>query len=328
MAQSSYEVVYRAVHFQHPDRLPISMGSLGVDDLVGWASPSFPSERSRTGLGPDEWGCVWSKTEMANMGQVTGHPLEDWAHLDAYPFPDPDLSDAYAHIDAQLSETGDKYVISGHFMLLFERMHSLHGFAATLEDLYLEPELSAALADRIVDNAIRRIQRVAEIAKGRVHGFNFTDDWGTQQACFISRALWQDFFKPRYQRIFDACHAAGLDVWMHSCGKVNEIIEDLIDIGCNVMNLQQPRALGIEEIGRRYAGRIAFSSLCDIQHTLPFKSDVEIRDEAHLLLDHWATPDGGFILSDYGDGAAIGVPIEKKQVMYDAFVEFDRWRTR
>lgn len=328
MAQSSYEVVSRAVHFQHPDRLPVQMGSLGIDDFGGWIAPSFPSERSRTGLGPDEWGCVWAKTEMANMGQVTGHPLDDLSRADEYPFPDADDPAAYAHIDEQLKDTGDKYVVCGHFMLLFERMHSLHGFAPTLEDLYLEPEASAVLADRLVDHAIRRIQHIAEAAKGRIHGFNFTDDWGTQQACFVSRAQWQAFFKPRYQRIFDACHAAGWDVWMHSCGKVNEIIEDLIDVGCNVMNLQQPRALGIEEIGRRYAGRIAFSSLCDIQHTLPYKAAPEIREEARLLLEHWATDAGGFILSDYGDGAAIGVELEKKQVMFDAFMEYDRWRNK
>ncbi|HOF86712.1 MAG TPA: uroporphyrinogen decarboxylase family protein [Armatimonadota bacterium] len=326
MPMSSYEVVYRAVHFATPDRLPVSMGSLGVDDLMGWVAPAFPSERGRTGLGADEWGCVWSKTEMANMGQVTGHPLADWARFDDYPFPDADDPAAYAHVEDVLAGVGDTYVITGHFMLLFERMHALRGFQNTLEDLYLEPKLSAALADRLVDNAVRRIQRMGEIAHGRVHGFSFSDDWGTQQACFISRERWQEFFKPRYRAIFDACHAQGWDVWMHSCGYVNEIIEDLIEIGCNVMNLQQPRALGIEAIGRRYAGRIAFSSLCDIQSTLPFKSDADIREEARLLLAHWATDQGGFILSDYGDGEAIGVPLEKKRVMFDAFMAYDRWK--
>lgn len=49
----------------------------------------------------------------------------------------------------------------------------------------------------------------------------------------------------------------------------------------------------------------------------------EIREEARLLLEHWATPQGGFILSDYGDGGAIGVELEKKQIMLDAFLEID-----
>ncbi|MHB9131445.1 MAG: uroporphyrinogen decarboxylase family protein [Armatimonadota bacterium] len=325
MAQSSYECVYRAVHFTGPDRLPVGMDSLGVSDFA-YTGGRIESDRSRTGIGPDEWGCIWSKTDMANMGQVTGHPLEDWRKLESYPFPDLDRPEIYAQIPADLDKAGDRYQQVGYFMLLFERMHSLRGFTNTLEDLYAEPELSAALADRITEHAIRFIRNVASVADGRIHGFGFSDDWGTQQACFISRGLWQSFFKPRYKMIFDACHEAGWDVWMHSCGKVNEIVEDLIEIGCNVMNLQQPRALGIEEIGRRYAGRMAFSSLCDIQHTLPFKSHPEIRAEAKLLLEHWGTPTGGFILSDYGDGEAIGVPLETKQVMFDAFREYDRWK--
>lgn len=327
MEMTSYERVYRAVHFQTPDRLPVSMPMMGVDDLAG-AGAAFPSERARTGTGPDEWGCGWAKTEVPNMGQVTGHPLEDWRMLDGYPFPDPDCPDAYTHINQQLAACEGKYTMTSQFMLLFERMHSLHGFANTLEDLYAEPELCAALADRIVDFDIRVMRNVAAIGGSRIHGYGFSDDWGTQQACFISLAMWQEFFKPRYKRIFDAAHALGWDVWMHSCGKVNEIIEDLIEIGCNNINLQQPRALGIEEIGRRYAGRISFLSLCDIQHTLPFKSAVEIREEARLLLDTWATPNGGFILGDYGDGDAIGASPEKKQVMFDAFMEFDRWKGR
>jgi hypothetical protein len=77
--------------------------------------------------------------------------------------------------------------------------------------------------------------------------------------------------------------------------------------------------------GKEFAGRVCFSSLCDIQHTLPFKSKEEIEREAKDLLTHWATDKGGFILSDYGDGAAIGVSDDKKQIMLDAFLKYDPW---
>jgi hypothetical protein len=113
---------------------------------------------------------------------------------------------------------------------------------------------------------------------------------------------------------------------MHSCGRINAILESLIEIGLDVINLQQPRALGIEELGQQFRGRICFESLCDIQHTLPFKGAKEIREEALLLLKHWASPSGGFILSDYGDGQAIGAELEKKRIMLDAFLEADPWR--
>jgi hypothetical protein len=161
---------------------------------------------------------------------------------------------------------------------------------------------------------------------GRIHGFSFTDDWGTQRGVFVRPSLWDEVFKPRYRRIFEAAHEAGWHVWMHSCGRINDYLEGLIDIGLDVINLQQPRALGIEAVADRFRGRLCFESLCDIQHTLPRMGGGAIEDEARLLLERWATADGGFILSDYGDGRAIGVEVEKKQVMLDAFRRADPWR--
>jgi hypothetical protein len=64
----------------------------------------------------------------------------------------------------------------------------------------------------------------------------------------------------------------------------------------------------------------------DIQHTLPFKGAGEIGEEARLLLERWATPLGGFIVSDYGDGRAIGVELEKKRLMLQAFTDSDPYR--
>jgi hypothetical protein len=324
----SWEVVRRAIRFQAPERLPVTFDSLGLTDKRG-VGPDFHSERTRNdGVGADHFGCVWAKTEAKNMGQVKVHPLEDPRALRDYRWPDPDREEYYSAMagKAAAAAAEGKYVDVGIFMLLFERMHSLRGFARTLEDLYLEPELSAELADRLVEFDLRVIRNSASAAgAGRIHGFGFTDDWGTQQNCFVNPDFWREFFAPRYRRIFEECHRLGWDVQMHSCGKVNEIIEPLIEAGLDAINLQQPRALGIEEIGRRYRGRIAFSSLCDIQATLPFKDAAAIRQEARLLLEHWAAPAGGFLLSDYGDGEAIGVPLEKKKIMLEAFREFDPW---
>jgi len=113
---------------------------------------------------------------------------------------------------------------------------------------------------------------------------------------------------------------------MHSCGKINGIMESLVDIGVDVLNLQQPRVLGIEEIGKRFAGKVCFSTTCDIQHTLPFLGAQEIEEEAKLLVSCWGTDKGGLILSDYGDSIAIGVPEEKKRIMFESFMKNDRWR--
>jgi hypothetical protein len=324
---NSYEVVHRAIRFQRPDRLPLSFESLGLNDFHGVSTNLVGTGDHAFHETYDSWGCLWVRSEMANMGQVRGHPLEDWdAAIGSYRWPDPEEAWIYEGMEQRFVGSEGKYINTSIFMLLFERMHSLCGMSNVLTDLYANRGRMEELADRIVDFDLAIMRNVAERFPGRIHGFGFTDDWGTELATFVSPKMWRNFFQPRYARIFEAAHSYGWTVNMHSCGKVNEIIEPLIEIGLECMNLQQPRALGIEEIGRRFAGRICFSSLCDIQHTLPYKDADEIREEARLLLEHWSTADGGFILSDYGDGDAIGVPLWKKQVMLDAFREFDPYR--
>lgn len=326
MPMSSYEVVSRAIEFAHPDRLPIRFDALGISDVHGvkWNQIGTGDHTCKETV--DEWGCTWVRSEMHNMGQVKGCPLSDWSALDQYDWPDPDAPALYAGMEERFAGSEGKYVLTGIFMLLFERMHTLHGFQNTLIDLYLERARIEQLADRIVEFDLGLVENIARRFPGQIHGFSFSDDWGTELASFISPKLWDEFFKPRYKRLFDAMHAAGWHVWMHSCGKMDALIDGLIEAGVNVLNLQQPRVFGIEAFGQRFAGRVCFESLCDIQHTLPFKEADDIRAEAELLLRHWATPAGGFVLSDYGDGAAIGVPIEKKMVMLKAFQDADRWR--
>jgi hypothetical protein len=327
MPQTPREVVRAAIRFETPDRLPVEMGSLGFSDITG-AGLDSASERTRTGTGVDEWGCRWGKTEMANMGQVIGHPLTEYARVAEYPFPDPHDPDIYERVEQALAEneSQQKYFSVGQFMVLFERMHTLMGFERVLEGLYLEPEAMATLADRIVAYDVAKINHLGERFGDRIHAYGGSDDWGTQQALFVSPALWREFFLPRYKRIYDAVHSWGWDSRLHSCGKVNAAIPLLIEAGLDDINLQQPKALGIEEVGTALAGKICFTSLCDIQHTLPTKDAAAVRSEAAQLLAQWTTPQGGFIFSDYGDGEAIGVPIEMKRIMFDTFLELDPFR--
>lgn len=322
---SGLEVVRRAIEFDAPARLPLRFEALGLSDThtVAWNQIGVGDKSFRRTL--DEWGCQWVRSEMSNMGQVKGHPLADWRDAARFRWPDADSPAFYEGMEERFAGSDGKYVLTGIFMLLFERMHALRGFENTLVDLRLERGIAETLADRIVDFDLAIIENIGRRFGSSIHGFSFTDDWGSEQALFINPSLWEEFFKPRYKRIFDAIHRQGWHIWMHSCGQVEAILESLIEIGLDVINLQQPRLLGIEEVGRRFRGRICFESLCDIQHTLPFAGDEEVRAEARLLLQQWATPAGGFILSDYGHGAAIGVEVERKQVMLDAFLRADPW---
>jgi hypothetical protein len=322
---TSYEIVRRAVEFDSPERIAIRFPALGIDDTYG--VPLLPAA-GWTPAEPDadEWGCVWHRPDPAsgivNMGQPKGHPLQDLDHLDAYPWPDAHDATHYAGIEPALAGAGDKYVMVGLGFTLFERMHYLYGMDRLFVAMYEQPAQVHELAERVLSFVTGVAEELGQRFRGRIHGFAMTDDWGTQVTHFIQLPMWREFFADRYTRLFGALHAAGMHAWMHSCGHVNEIIGEWIGCGLDVVNLQQPRNLGIEEIGRRYAGKICFETTCDIQATLPWKSAEEIRAEARLLLEHWSTPRGGFVLSDYGDPVAIGVAEDRKRVMLEEFLKY------
>ncbi len=321
---TSYEIVKRAVEFGRPERIPIRFAALGFDDVYDvW--PSAPKGWTPREPGADEWGCVWEHppegSGIVNMGQPKGHPLTSLDLMDELEWPDPNDDSRYEHIESVLSRSGDKYVLSGTGFTFFERMHFLLGMPELFMEMHERPALVHELAERVLAFPIRIAHQLGKRFHGRIHGFTMTDDWGTQQACFLSLPMWREFFKERYRRLFDAIHEAGMHAWMHSCGHINDVIGEWIDCGLDVVNLQQPRNLGIEEIGRRYRGRICFESLCDIQTTLPRGNPQEIREEAAFLLEQWATPEGGFILSDYGDDEPIGVSLEAKRIMFEAFID-------
>ena len=321
---TSYEIVRRAVEFARPERIAIRFAELGVNDTYE-LGPGTAADWQPRAPGADEWGCVWEKppenSGIINMGQPKGHPLTSLDRMDDIPWPEPKDDARYAPIEAALANAGERYVIAGVAFTLFERMHFLRGMPELFVDMCERPKQVHELAERVVQFPIEVARELGRRFRGRVHGMTMTDDWGTQQACFLSLPMWRQFFKDRYRRVFRAIHDAGMHAWMHSCGHVNDVIGEWIDCGLDVVNLQQPRNLGIEEIGRRYRGRICFETVCDIQQTLPHADERAIREEAALLLKHWATPEGGFVLSDYGDGAAIGVPLETKRTMLQVFAE-------
>ena len=324
---TSRERVIRAIEFQKPDKLPIRFESLGVDDTfcLRWKQIGAGDESKRESY--DEWGCRWERADDCNMGQIKYHPLESWDSYPAFVFPNPNDPALYEDMYRQLAENGkDKYIFVDIFMLLFERLHSLRGFENVLMDLYEEPELLGDLADKIVEYDLAIIRNIKERFPTQIQGFTCSDDWGTEQNTFMSVEMWRDFFKPRYAKIFDACKANGWHVWLHSCGKINNFMEDFIDLGIRVLNLQQPCVLDIEVFGKQYAGRICFATLCDIQHTLPFKSIPEIKEEAALLCRCWATTRGGLILMDDDNGEALGISMEKRQAMMAEFVKCDPYK--
>jgi hypothetical protein len=319
------EIVRRAVEFRHPPRLPFWQH-------YSHKMPEFPDDvcniwemdRAQAGwffgnAGIDDWGCDWSTTELANIGQVTGCPLADWSALDHFVPPNPENPFYYERLGPLLDQAADQYVVLTAHSLLFSRLHKLRGFAATMEDFYLEPERVRRVLDLIVEFKIRQCEELQRRFGSRIDGLFVADDWGTQERTYIGLKTFQEFFVPRYRAIFDTIHKCGWHVILHSCGHINQFVPAFLELGVDVLNMQQPRSNGLVEFGEQYRGRVCFLSTVDIQATLPRVVEAEIREEARQLVRHWSTPAGGMIAFDYGAWEALGIQADVPRIMFDEF---------
>ena len=96
--------------------------------------------------------------------------------------------------------------------------------------------------------------------------------------------FWHEFIYPELKRMYDAVHKHNKYVFIHSCGDVDELFDDLISIGLNCFNPFQPEVMDVESIMNAYRGKLTFFGGLSTQRTLPYGSvDDVIRDTQKLI---------------------------------------------
>lgn len=312
------EVVKRTVRFQGADRMPYALAPEYGTDFAGIGMS--PSTDARPHNGADEWGSVWVNIGVSKMGEVKQPILTDWAQWPNLRIPDIREPRRWASLAQAREKAGDKFLMA-YGVSLYERVHFLRGLENTWLDIYTAREQLCGLIDVLVD---MNLYAVEQYAKAGADGYMWCDDWGLQHNLMISPDSWREIWKPRYARVYQAAHAAGLLTFLHSCGDVSSILDDLIEIGLDVIQMDQQENMGLERLGREYGGRIAFWCPVDIQATMAHGSLDEIRAYCHRLVKTLGRPNGGYIAQYYSDPVGAGHTPEAVAAMCKEFLAISR----
>jgi len=160
---------------------------------------------------------------------------------------------------------------------------------------------------------------IAQALQYDIDAILFGDDWGHQQGLLMGPHLWRRFIKPRLRVLYAAVKSAGKAVFIHSCGKVQELFPELIELGLDVFNPFQPEVMDPYEIKLRFGRELSFYGGMSIQRVLPYGTPQVVRDEAHRLMDEIGRG-GGYIIAPSHDMPG-DIPIENMVAFFDAVRE-------
>jgi uroporphyrinogen decarboxylase len=252
-----------------------------------------------TNLGDDHvqdgFGVVWDRSIDKDIGNVEGCKLSK-PTLKQYTFPDPLDPRFFVDIPERLAQYGDRFRVFQIGFSLYERAWTLRGMQNLLMDFYDYPGFVRELLNTIADYNITQVQ---EALKYDVDAVYFGDDWGQQHGLQMGPKLWREFIYPVLKRMYRAVHEGGKYVFIHSCGDVDELFDDLIAIGANCFSPFQPEVMDVPGLLGKYRGRLTFHGGLSTQKTLPYGSVEQVRAETRHMLKLGQT--GGYIFAPAHD---------------------------
>lgn len=320
------EIIDRVIHFRNPERIGMSLPDPYPHDLTG-AGPELPPEKRgvpwhEVGGGRwemvDEWGNTWGRLEGITKGEVIRPAIKDWAELDGIAWPDYGNPEYYRRAREVFANESARYRLGWLPGFPFSVARYMRRMEQFLMDIVAEREQADELLGRVEAILAAMIRRYGELGADAVM---FCEDWGCQDRLLIHPDQWRDVFGPGFQRLCSVARDSGLAVFMHSCGYIIDIIEDLIEAGIAALQLDQPELMGIDRLADRFGGRVTFWCPVDIQRTLQSRDEAKIAASAERMIRRFGGRGGGFIAGYYGANEAIGLDPKWQDIACRTFVE-------
>jgi len=280
----------KAMTYNYPDEIPMRVGVMPAmwlrlgNEMVRFAKeypdfiPNIPDlskpdeyipKTHRVGSYTDEWGCVWSNVEEGMFSIVKGHPVPNREDIPTLKIPE--------NRDGSLPHS---------FMYL--RLLDLRGFEEAMIDFAEEPDELQILIDKVLEYNCRQIEVAVQGESGIIY---FGDDLGTQNGLAISPEKWRKYLKPCYKKMYSMVHAAGKYVYMHTDGKIYEIIPDLAECGVDFIN-PEAGPNGLDNLARVCKGKYPLDMYIDSQ-LLPFATPSEVDSHVRGCVEALYLPRGG-----------------------------------
>ena len=159
---------------------------------------------------------------------------------------------------------------------IYESAWQIRGYEKFLMDLMDQPEWAQLLLDRLTERALNL---ACAGARAGVDLILCGDDVANQQALMFSPETWRRVFKPCWARVWTAVREINpaVQIFYHSDGNIEPIIDDLFEIGVTILNPLQPECMNLGRIAQKYGQTFLFDGGMGTQSVFPFGTPAEVR---------------------------------------------------
>ncbi|MCX5641853.1 MAG: hypothetical protein NTY10_01215 [Candidatus Omnitrophica bacterium] len=277
----------KLVEYYHKEEIDAIIGNHFLKLKTG-----FEWKEIKPGFWQDSFGVIWDRQIDKDIGNPAEYLLSDKNQLDQYRFPEikPEL---FNHIPVLIEKNQELFSFFSIGFSLFERAWTLRGMENLMVDMVTDSGFTETLLDRIVEFNLKIIDQAVRLPIQMVH---FGDDWGQQQGLLMGPKHWRKYIKPRIDRMYQRVKEKGLFVSIHSCGDIEEVLPDLIELGLDLYNPFQPEVTDIVRIKKEYGNKLSFWGGLSIQKVLPFGTTEEVKKEVRRLINDIGSG-GGYVLA-------------------------------
>ncbi len=269
--------------------------------------------------GIDDWGSRWIPVGSPEGSFPDKKPLLIVDKVSKLEVPKTDWKMITKDLKEKIKKNANKDVllIVKNDLPFFERAKALIGMEELLTNMLLKKTKVNVLLDKILNY---QILLTKAIMKSGCRGLRFTDDWGGQEAMLFSPSIWRELIKPGMKKLYEIVKNHNGLVFHHSCGHIGEIIPDLIEIGCDVIDPCQPSANDIFKWKKEYGKDLSFMGGLDTQTYLSLARPEEVKKEVFKVLSIMSEG-GGYIPSP---SHTITIPSLNRKAMLDAIDYFNK----
>lgn len=276
----------------------------------------------------DEWGITWKKVPYKSRNgeghytEIIGFPLADDSKIDSYSPPDPDDEDM-EYAEEAIKYYGRDYYICGIIdCSIFEALKYLRGITQSLVDIAANKDIAHKIMDWSVDYhlklGLKLIDRGADLLW-------LADDIGAEHSLMISPATFREMIKPKMGYMIGELKKRNknIKVAFHSDGYIEPVIEDLIEVGVDLLNPIQPESMDPGRIKKRFGQKIGLWGTISTQRTLPFGSAEDVVNEVRERIKDCG-PGGGLLLAPTHN-IQLDVPFRNIEAFYSAIKRYGKY---